>query len=153
MFNTRKMELLEMIGRRENQLKEALEESDFSESIEDYMMNRVGGKPIFEDDESIQEAAAEFAAKDAEKKAKRDKLEQSLNNQNNTNQQGKKQPILKITKGKLGTKTKKKDVDDEEAAARDKNKQQQREIRGMEEMYWKIRYELRDLEAMKEKLH
>ena len=34
-------------------------------------MNRVNGKPLYEDDSSIQEAAAQFAAKDAEKKNKK----------------------------------------------------------------------------------
>ena len=59
-------------------------------------------------------------------------------NQNNPNQVGKKQPILKITKGKLGGKTKKRDLDDDDAAMNAKNKLQVREIKGMEEMYWKI---------------
>jgi hypothetical protein len=44
-------------------------------------------------------------------------------------------PILKITKGKLGVKTKKKDDDDE--GQQDKGKMMQREIKGMEEMHWK----------------
>ena len=86
-------------------------------------MNRSRGKPEFLDDDAILEAAAEFAAKDAEKKAKRDKMEQNLNIQAGQNQQGKKLPILKITKGKLGNKTKKKDNDeDAERAAKDKMK-------------------------------
>ncbi len=42
-------------------------------------MNRMKGKPDFREDQSIQEAAAEFAAKDAEKKAKRDKKDQNIN--------------------------------------------------------------------------
>jgi len=49
---------------------------------------------------------------------------------------GKKQPILKITKGKLGNKTKKRDDGDDDANK--KSKQTVREIRGMEEMYWKV---------------
>ena len=40
-------------------------------------------------------------------------------------------PILKITKGKLGTKTKKKDTDDDDAAG-DKNKMVTREIKEMD---------------------
>jgi len=50
---------------------------------------------------------------------------------------GKKQPILKITKGKLGSKAKKKDHDDDPNAAANA-KVSQREIKGMEEMYWKV---------------
>ena len=42
-------------------------------------MNRSKGKQLYEEDISIQEAAAEFAAKDAEKKAKKDKLDANLN--------------------------------------------------------------------------
>lgn len=75
-------------------------------------------------------------------------MEQNLLNQNNPNQVGKKQPILKITKGKLGTRTKKRDNDDEEAAAAERNRLQQREIRGMEEMYWKVVFQLRKLEEI-----
>lgn len=53
----------------------------------------------------------------------------------------KKVPILKITKGKLGTKTKKKDNDDDDGAA-DKNKMVTREIKGMEEMHWRVHFKL-----------
>ena len=41
------------------------------------MMNRLPGKPEFMTDESIALAAAEFAAKDAEKKARRNAEELS----------------------------------------------------------------------------
>ena len=41
-------------------------------------MNRMSGKPIYDEDQSIQEAAATFAAKDAEKKSKREKEEKKL---------------------------------------------------------------------------
>lgn len=51
-------------------------------------------------------------------------------------------PILKITKGKLGVKTKKKDDDDE---PQDKGKMQQREIKGMEEMHWKTYFKIQEL--------
>jgi len=55
---------------------------------------------------------------------------------------GKKQPRLKITKGKLGTKTKKKDLDEDDAARAAREKQGlAREIRGMEEMHWTIAFE------------
>lgn len=40
-------------------------------------------------------------------------MEQNISNQANPNQVGKKQPVLKITKGKLGSKTKKKGEDED----------------------------------------
>jgi hypothetical protein len=46
---------------------------------------------------------------------------------------------LKITKGKLGVKTRRADDDDEDGG-RGNKKFVAREIRGMEEMYWKIEY-------------
>jgi len=85
-------------------------------------MNRSKGKQLYEENISIQEAAAEFAAKDAEKKAKRDKMEASINVQANANAIGKKQPILKITKGKLKQGAKKRVDDDDEAAAAARSK-------------------------------
>jgi len=63
----------------------------------------------------------------------------------------KKVPILKITKGKLGTKTKKKDTDDDDGAA-DRNKMVTREIKGMEEMHWSIMFHLQDIEKAKDNL-
>jgi len=41
-------------------------------------MNRVQGTPQYIEDASILDAAAAYAAKDAEKKEKRDKMEQNL---------------------------------------------------------------------------
>lgn len=77
--NTRTIELREKLARLENGLKDLLDEEDFSTGLENYVMNRTKGKQLYEEDISIQEAAAEFAAKDAEKKAKRDKMEASIN--------------------------------------------------------------------------
>ncbi len=57
---------------------EVLDESDFSRLKEGYIMNRVAGKPVYEEDQSIQEAAATFAAKDAEKKSKKAMEEKKL---------------------------------------------------------------------------
>ena len=59
-------------------------------------------------------------------------------------------PILKITKGKLGVKTKKKDDDDE--GAQDKSKMQQREIKGMEEMHWKVYFKIQELQKAQDNL-
>lgn len=42
-------------------------------------MNRVQGTPLYVEDSSIQDAAAAYAAKDAEKRAKREKAEAGLN--------------------------------------------------------------------------
>jgi len=74
-MNMRKVELKQRLARLEANLREALDEEEFSKFQEGYFMNRTRGKPDFSEDQSIQEAAAEFAAKDAEKKAKRDKKE------------------------------------------------------------------------------
>lgn len=63
----------------ENKLKECLDEEQFSKDVENYFMNRVQGTPQYLEDSSILDAAAAYAAKDAEKKAKRDKMEQNLN--------------------------------------------------------------------------
>ena len=123
------------MNRIENNIKEALDEEEFSAFQEQYLMNRTRGMPDFIEDDSIQEAAKEFADKEAEKKIKKEKMEMTLQSQNNPAAVGKKQPILKITKGKLGVKIRKGDDDDEGAA--DKNKKfATREIKGMEEMYW-----------------
>ena len=40
--------------------RDALEETEFSKDIEEYIMNRVKGKPEYLDDDSIREAAEEF---------------------------------------------------------------------------------------------
>jgi hypothetical protein len=48
-----------------------MSEQDFSRFKESYIMNRVASKPLYEEDKSIEEAAASFAAKDAEKKSKK----------------------------------------------------------------------------------
>lgn len=64
--------------RIEGKLKEVMDEEEFSRFKEGYVMNRVAGKPYYDEDESVQEAAATFAAKDAEKKLKREKEEKKL---------------------------------------------------------------------------
>lgn len=50
-------------------------------------------------------------------------------------------PTLKITKGKLGAKTKKADGGDDSKNAQN-SKLQQRDIKGMEEMYWSVKYQI-----------
>lgn len=109
-------------------------------------MNRMAGKPKFMDDQSIALAAAEFARKDAEKKARKNLAEQ----QQNTNKQdeGKRKPYLKLTKGRLGTKVRKKDDD----GAGIQVQQMERDIQGMESMHWCVVYHERDLEELKKSL-
>lgn len=125
----------------ETKLKEGLDEEEFSKFTEEYVMNRIRNTPEYLEDGSILEAAAEFAAKDEMKKAMKKKQgEQNLNLGADSGANAKKVPILKITKGKLGVKTKKKDDDDE--GAQDKGKMQQREIKGMEEMHWKVYFKI-----------
>jgi len=60
-------------------------------------------------------------------------------------------PTLKITKGKLGAKTKKADGGDSASAAA-ASKLQQRDIKGMEEMYWSVRYQLEQIDEVRKKL-
>lgn len=132
----------------EKAFRESLDELEFSVSKEPYFMNRNSGKPDFLDDDSIMQAAAEFAAKDAEKKARKDKEELAKLQANKNDQGEKRKPYLKITKGRLGAKTKKKDPD-EEARLAAKDKMQQRDIRGMEEMHWKVINQKLQLEELK----
>ena len=70
-INFRRNELREKLKRIEIKLQEVMDEKDFSRFKESYIMNRVPAKPVYEDDKSIEEAAASFAAKDAEKKSKK----------------------------------------------------------------------------------
>lgn len=150
----RRNELREKLRRLELKLQEVLEEKDFSRFKEGYIMNRIASKPAYEEDQSIQEAAATFAAKDAEKKSKK-ALEEKKNQAAGAGPgaaatTGKRQPTLKITKGKLGAKTKKADgADDSKNAA---VKMQQRDIKGMEEMYWSVRYQLDSLDELRKRL-
>lgn len=150
-INSRKMELIEKLRRLDANIQESIEERDFSTNIENYIMNRVQGKPNYIDDDAIEKAAEEFQKKELEKKAKKDKAEQNILQQQTGLQQGKKQPILKITKGKLGNKTKKREEDDDEKDA-DKNKLMVREIKGMEEMHWRIEYKKMKADEIRAKL-
>jgi hypothetical protein len=113
-------------------------------------MNRTAGKPEFMTDESIALAAAEFAAKDAEKKARRNAEELSKQANVGKGDEGKRKPYLKLTKGRLGTKIRKKD-DDGDAGAGNKG-MADREIKGMEEIHWKVVYLEKELEDIKKAL-
>jgi len=53
----RKIELRERFNRVEKDLREGLDEAEFSKDIEHYLMNRCRGKPEFNEDGSILEAA------------------------------------------------------------------------------------------------
>ena len=124
------------IERMEKKLAETVDEAEFC-GFENYIQNRVTSKPKFMDDDSIAEAARIFEETRARKlKEKNDKL----NNVNmNALQDGDKlKPILTITKGKLGTKTRKRDPDEEARLAALANKGQSRDIKGMEEIHWRI---------------
>lgn len=67
------MELLDRLNRIESKLKESLDEDEFSQFLEGYLMNRTRGKPLFEDDQSIAEAAAEYLLKEQEKSKRKNK--------------------------------------------------------------------------------
>jgi len=107
LLDQRKIELLEKYRRMENNLRECLNASDFTINKEGYFMNRKAGKPSFMTDDAIALAAEEFARKDAEKKLARMKTEAVT--QTNKGEEGKRKPYLKLTKGRLGTKVRKKD--------------------------------------------
>jgi hypothetical protein len=148
----RKIELLEKAARNEKQLKEALDETDFSQALqteknkekmimvpieakEEYLMNRLRGKPQFVDDDAIQKVQEAIDKEREKRDAERAKLKNAGANIAHDGS-SKEKPILTITKGKLGSKTKKKD--DDGGADRFANQRQTVEIRGMEETHWKV---------------
>ena len=108
----RKIELRQKVDRLEKKHREALDEAEFNNAMEEYVMNRIAAKPQFMTNDAIAEAARIFE----EERARKEKAKQDALNANNMNQDansGKLKPILTITKGKLGMKTKKRDLDDE----------------------------------------
>lgn len=142
----RRIELRQKLERMERKLAEVVDEAEFC-GFENYIQNRVTGKPAFMDDDSIAEAARIFEETRARKlKEKNDKLNNVNLNQMEGN--GKLKPILTITKGKLGTKTRKRDPD-EEARLTGANKGQQRDIKGMEEIHWRIIQTKRSIDDLK----
>lgn len=142
----RRIELRQKLERMERKLAEVVDEAEFC-GFENYIQNRVTGKPAFMDDDSIAEAARIFEETRARKlKEKNDKLNNVNLNQMEGN--GKLKPILTITKGKLGTKTRKRDPD-EEARLAGANKGQQRDIKGMEEIHWRIIQTKRSVDDLK----
>jgi hypothetical protein len=165
MFNMRKIDLLEQMKNIDNKLIDTLNECEFTNGevsyeggsldrkfIEEYFVNRVRGKAVFGEDDCIEKAAYEYLKKDAEKKAKKEKLESTQMNTNTQTQNGKKKPQIKITKGKLGVKIRKKDDDDEEEARLAAMKKNTIEIRGMEEMHWKVSFRIQQLETLRGKV-
>lgn len=120
--------------------------------VEQYFVNRVRGKAIYTEDDCIEKAAYEYLKKDAEKKAKKEKLESTQLNTNTQTQNGKKKPQVKITKGKLGVKIRKKDDDDDEEARLAAAKKNTIEIRGMEEMHWQVQFKLYQMEKLRNKV-
>ena len=108
-------------------------------------MNRIAAKPAFMTNDAIAEAARIFE----EERARKEKAKQDALNANNMNQDansGKLKPILVITKGKLGMKTKKRDLEEDN---KDKKGSQVRDIKGMEEIHWKVVQTRRELEETK----
>lgn len=149
----RKIELLERARRHEQQLKEALDETDFSQAIktetnkekmiqipieakEEYLMNRLRGKPQFVDDDAILKVQMAIDKEREKREAERAKLKNAGANIMHDGT-SKEKPILTITKGRLGQKTKKKD-DDADERARLASMKQTVELKGMEETHWKI---------------
>jgi len=149
LINQRKIELMEKYRKQENKLKECLNIKDFSNIAEGYFMNRMAGKPDFMTDDAIAKAAEEFARKDAEKKLRRNQEELKNQQQNNKGEEGKRKPFLKLTKGRLGTKVRKADNDGEMGK---QNMQMERDIKGMEEIHWKVVYMERSLDDLKKSL-
>mmetsp|Transcript_16751 Transcript_16751/g.22593 ORF Transcript_16751/g.22593 Transcript_16751/m.22593 type:complete len:423 (+) Transcript_16751:1113-2381(+) len=130
----------------EQKLSEVVDEADYC-GFENYIQNRVSGKPAFMDDDSIAEAARIFE----ETRARKAKEKADLNSTQNINQDGdgKLKPILTISKGKLGTKTRKRDPDEEARLAALAKQGQQRDIKGMEEIHWRIVQTKRSIDDMK----
>ena len=143
-INQRKVELTDKYKRIEAQIKEVLDEYEYSRQKEGYFMNRMAGKPEFLDNDAIALAAEEFAEKDREKKAKRN-AEENAKQQTVKGDADNRKPIVKITKGKLGTKVRKAAGDD--GGARQVLKAA--DIKGMEEIHWKVVYMEKDLEYLK----
>ena len=134
----------------EAKLTEVVDEAEFC-GFENYIQNRVTGKPAFMDDDSIAEAARIFEETRARKlKEKNDKLNNV--NLNALGDTGKLKPILTITKGKLGTKTRKRDPEEEARLAALANKGQSRDIKGMEEIHWRIVQTKRSIDDLKASL-
>jgi hypothetical protein len=65
--------------------------------------------------------------------------------QTNKGEEGKRKPYLKLTKGRLGTKVRKKDDDGAGVVMQ----QVDREITGMDSMHWKVVYLERELDELK----
>ena len=131
----------------EQKLSETVDEAEFC-GFENYIQNRVNGKPKFMTDDSIAEAARIFEETRARKlKEKNDKLNNV--NLNMAGDNGKLKPILTITKGKLGNKTRKRDPDEEARLAALANKGQSRDIKGMEEIHWRIVQTKRSIDDIK----
>lgn len=140
------MELRQKVERLEKKHREALDEAEFNGAHEEYIMNRIASKPAFMTNDAIAEAARIFA----EERERKEKLKNDALNSANMNQDansGKLKPILVITKGKLGQKTKKRDVDDD--AVRGKDKLQARDIKGMEELHWRVVQTRREMDELK----
>jgi hypothetical protein len=66
---------MEKYKRIEMKLHETLNQRDFSNMQEGFIMNRMAGKPEFMTNDAIALAAAEFAKRDAEKKRLRNAAE------------------------------------------------------------------------------
>ena len=140
---------MEKQARAEKSIIEALNETEFSEELrkekdkegrllpveskEEYFMHRLRGKPSFIDDDAIMKVQLMIDAMQAAKEAERAKKNQGLQNVNDGSAKDK--PILTITKGRLGNKTQKKEENAGYSAA---NAKQTVEIKGMEEIHWKI---------------
>ena len=77
-------------------------------------------------------------------------MEELKNQANNAKgEEGKRKPYLKLTKGRLGTKIRKKDDDGDMGK---QNMNMERDIKGMEELHWKVVYMERELEELKKAL-
>jgi hypothetical protein len=99
-------------------------------------------------DESIAEATRIFDEERARRlREKNDKLNAANMNQQEGN--GKLKPILTITKGKLGNKTRKRDPDEEARLAAAAAKLQSREIKDMEEIHFKVIQTKRGIDELK----
>ena len=81
LITQRKIELKQKLKRMEEKMAEVIDEAEYTSAFENYMMNRISGKPEFSDDNSIAEAARIFV----EERERRIKAKNDKNNAQNLN--------------------------------------------------------------------
>jgi len=139
--------LKEEIKNQGDCLREPIQEAEFSAVKEQYFMNRTTGRPNFMTDDAIEKAAQKF--KDEEEKRRQARLARQMADQQTTAGETKDGPRLVITKGKLNVKSRKGPESDIDP---NKGKVQNREVKNMDSMHWRVVFLERELDELKEKI-